>query len=213
MTALLRRPEADHPVGDRAELDRLRSETVRLTAELARSEAERAVLETLCNEDAVTGLLNRRGFMRDLSRAISFTRRYDVTAAMLLLDLNAFKPINDRHGHLAGDLALKHVAEVLKTNLRGSDSIGRLGGDEFGILLWQADAEVGRGKADALEAALTATPFQFDGYRLTVTGSIGSTAVESGDNEESVTARADKAMYVRKTARVRSLLDSASIRR
>ena len=213
MTALLRRPEADHPVGDRAELDRLRSEPVRLTAELARSEAERAVLETLCNEDAVTGLLNRRGFMRDLSRAISFTRRYDVTAAMLLLDLNAFKPINDRHGHLAGDLALKHVAEVLKTNLRGSDSIGRLGGDEFGILLWQADAEVGRGKADALEAALTATPFQFDGYRLTVTGSIGSTAVESGDNEESVTARADKAMYVRKTARVRSLLDSASIRR
>ena len=219
MTALLKFPDVPapdllEPAGNDVDIvASLRGEVARLTDELARATADMAALEALCNEDVVTGLLNRRGFLRDVSRAIAFTKRYDVTAVLLLLDLNAFKPINDRHGHVAGDLALQHVGDVLRAHLRGSDSIGRLGGDEFGVLLWQADEEVGRIKAASLEVALDDTPFLFDGYKLAVTGSIGTAALRQGDDEETIMDRADRAMYTRKKERTSNLLNAASIRR
>ena len=185
---------ADETALLRAEIARLQGETLRLQAEIER-------LETLSQEDALTQLLNRRGFLRDLDRALAFTERYGATAALLLLDLDRFKPINDRWGHAVGDLALCHVAQLLRGNLRSSDSIGRLGGDEFLILLWQVDEAVARQKADALERILALSPLAYGPDTIPVTGSIGSTSLMRGDDALAVLARADAAMYRRKRER------------
>jgi diguanylate cyclase (GGDEF)-like protein len=183
------------------EAARLRAEVARLSGEMGALRERIAELETACQEDALTKLLNRRGFLRDLDRAIAFSRRYNAPAALLILDLDAFKPINDRWGHVVGDKALLHVAGLLRDNLRSSDSIARLGGDEFAILLWQVDAEVARQKADALEAILASTPLALANSTVRVAGSIGSTPLLEGDDCTTAIARADAEMYARKKAR------------
>jgi diguanylate cyclase (GGDEF)-like protein len=206
MTALL------HPPSDAAtDLECLRREVSRLTDEVARLRLEKAALEAACHEDSLTGLLNRRGFGRDLTRALAYTKRYGTPAALLLLDLDRFKPINDLHGHETGDLALRHVAECLRRNLRASDSLGRIGGDEFAILLWQVDEPVARAKADALEAILDATPFA-GGAGCPVGGSIGVSPLLAVDDVPAALARADRAMYRRKAERRRARPDLAPTR-
>ena len=188
------RPDTDGAAGLRAEIARLR-------AELAAARFEKQVLETACHEDQLTGLLNRRGFLRDFERALSYARRYGAQAALLLLDLDGFKQINDRHGHEAGDAALREVAARLRGNLRASDGIGRLGGDEFAILLWQVDEATARTKACSLEAVLSATRLHHGGAELALAGSIGATALLPDDGVETALARADAAMYRRKAGR------------
>jgi diguanylate cyclase (GGDEF)-like protein len=182
-----------------AEVERLRMEVAALRNEVAR-------LETVSQEDALTQLLNRRGFLRDLDRALAFSRRYQAKAALLLLDLDGFKPINDRWGHATGDLALCHVANLLRTNLRSSDSIGRLGGDEFAILLWQVDDALALQKATSLEGILASTPLAVGAEQVAVPGSIGATVLTREDDSASALARADAAMYRRKRDRAEASL-------
>lgn len=198
----MRRDKAVRSVPDpAAEVARLRTELERLTAALETSRATTAALEALAHEDPLTGLLNRRGFLRDLDRALSYCRRYATPAALLLLDLDRFKPINDCHGHAVGDLALKHVSGLLRANLRASDSVGRLGGDEFAILLWQVDPVTARTKADMLEATLAAGPLSHEGASLAVEGSIGSAPLVGGTSADEILRQADRAMYLRKAER------------
>lgn len=180
---------------------RLRAEIAALRAELATARAEVARLEALALEDPVTNLLNRRGFLRELDRALAFARRYGSSAALLLADLDRFKPINDHWGHAAGDAALRHVAGVLRANLRASDSIGRIGGDEFAVLLWQVDDATAQQKADALSRILAATPVVVEGEPLSVEASIGATSLQGSDDVAAVLDRADRAMYARKSER------------
>src|SRR5918994_2701296 len=130
----------------RAELGELRGEVERLSAELEEMRGHAATLETLALEDPLTGLLNRRGFMRDLSRAIAYRARYGTPAALMLADLDRFKPINDTYGHEVGDRALAHLSGLLRSNIRSSDCLGRLGGDEFALILWQGDEDTARPK-------------------------------------------------------------------
>ena len=103
-------------------------------------------------------LLNRRAFVRELTRYIAFTGRYNTPASLIYFDLNHFKPINDTYGHAAGDAVLSHFADVLLAHVRDSDCVGRLGGDEFGVLLTHANQEQALKKADVLAAALEASP-------------------------------------------------------
>ncbi|HEX8662727.1 MAG TPA: GGDEF domain-containing protein, partial [Beijerinckiaceae bacterium] len=150
----------------REELGELRTELERLAGELEEMRSHAATLESLALEDSLTGLLNRRGFMRDLSRAIAYRDRYDTPVALLMSDLDRFKPINDTWGHEVGDRALEHLAGLLRSNIRASDSLGRLGGDEFALILWQVDEATALKKAAALQAIVAENPLRLVGAEL-----------------------------------------------
>jgi diguanylate cyclase (GGDEF)-like protein len=185
----------------RAELGELRGEIERLSAELEEMRNHAATLESLALEDPLTGLLNRRGFMRDLSRAIAYRARYDTPAALMLADLDRFKPINDTYGHEVGDRALGHLSALLRGNIRASDCLGRLGGDEFALILWQVDEETARRKAASLQAIVAGTPLRVGGLTLPLGASIGVTPLAPKDTPEEALMRADQAMYRQKAER------------
>jgi diguanylate cyclase (GGDEF)-like protein len=180
---------------------RLAKEVDALKAELETARARLAELESRVDEDPLTGLLNRRGFTRALQRALAFARRYGAAAALLYLDLDKFKPINDRHGHAAGDWVLGRVARLIMGNVRASDVVGRLGGDEFAVLLWNASPEQAAQKARTLEAIIDGERFEKDGKHHTVALSAGVIALAKEDTVEAALARADQAMYARKRER------------
>jgi diguanylate cyclase (GGDEF)-like protein/PAS domain S-box-containing protein len=120
---------------------------------------ERRVLEVrlrhLADHDALTGLINRRRFEEELEHHVARGRRYGMGGALLVLDLDGFKAINDNHGHRAGDRVLTAVAGTLKQRLRASDVVGRLGGDEFAVLLPHASAAEAEQVCQALERAIS----------------------------------------------------------
>lgn len=184
-------PEAGSPARPRAEVQRLTAEVERLEAELAATRARMAELEARADIDPLTGIPNRRGFARELQRALAYVRRYAAEAALLFVDLDRFKAINDAQGHAAGDAVLRAVAGVLTAQVRASDIVGRYGGDEFVVLLWHIGPEQAAAKAVSLERALTAA----------AGASIGWTMLLPDDSEEAVLGRADAAMYRRKDER------------
>lgn len=189
------------PQSSQSEIGELRSEVERLAAELESLRAHAASLEALAHEDQLTGLLNRRGFTRDLARAAAYRGRYGTGVALLLVDLDHFKPINDRHGHEAGDRALQHVAGHLRRNVRASDSVGRLGGDEFAVILWNVDEATAAQKAASLAALLDGNPLRIGETTIAIAASIGVTPLVAGDGVEEALARADRAMYAEKARR------------
>ncbi|WP_415289295.1 GGDEF domain-containing protein [Brevundimonas sp. S1H14] len=177
-----------------AEIARLRAEVAALT-----ERAERA--EALADHDVLTPALNRRGFMTVLARNLAYCRRHGVEAALLYLDLDGFKGVNDGLGHAAGDAALIAVAELLLANVRESDAVGRMGGDEFTVVLMNAGAEEGREKARRLSEALNRDGFVWEGERLPLGGSFGVRAFAGQADAEVWLAEADAAMWLRKKAR------------
>lgn len=174
-----------------AELDRLKAENEWLRREVQR-------LEALADHDVLVPVLNRRAFVRELARAMAFCRRYDAPAALVYLDLDGFKAINDGFGHLAGDAALKRVGEILVGNVRESDTVARLGGDEFAALLYQTDEAGARAKAGLLAERLEAEALDWNGARISLAGSFGVRAFAGQDGPEAWLAEADAAMFVRK---------------
>lgn len=177
-----------------AEIARLRAEVAALT-----ERAERA--EALADHDVLTPALNRRGFMTVLARNLAYCRRHGVEAALLYLDLDGFKGVNDGLGHAAGDAALIAVAKLLLANVRESDAVGRMGGDEFTVVLMNAGAEEGREKARRLSEALNHDGFVWEGQRLPLGGSFGVRAFAGQADAEAWLAEADAAMWLRKKAR------------
>jgi diguanylate cyclase (GGDEF)-like protein/PAS domain S-box-containing protein len=166
--------------------------------ERKRAEAQ---LRELADHDALTGVLNRRCFTRELERHISHARRYGAEGAVLVLDADHFKQVNDTAGHGAGDRLLVQVAEALRTRLRGTDVIARLGGDEFAILLPRAD----RTAAEAVARSLVGTVREdahLDGTSAPVTISVGVAMVDAATpaTPEVIVAAADGAMYRAKHA-------------
>lgn len=180
---------------------RLAAEVERLAAQLEQSRARINDLEAMIEIDPLTELLNRRGFERELKRGLAYARRYGARAALLFIDLDAFKPVNDRHGHAAGDAVLKAVAATLTRHVRASDIVGRLGGDEFVVLLWNVTAQAAVAKAAALETLIAATSVHLPTATLTVGASIGVAAIDAADTAADLLARADAAMYARKRGR------------
>jgi diguanylate cyclase (GGDEF)-like protein len=185
------KPQTADPTPEATELDRLRAENAALRVEIER-------LTALADHDPLTPVLNRRAFVRELTRAMAFSRRYGAPAALLYLDLDGFKAVNDVHGHLAGDAALKRVAELLVANVRESDMVGRMGGDEFAVLLQQADLDSARAKAVSLAETIAADPFEFQGVRVPLGGSFGVRAFDGQESAETWLGEADAAMFVRK---------------
>lgn len=185
---------------DGAVLD-LHSEIERLRAEVETLRARAEAAEAAADHDVLTPTLNRRGFMAAMNRTIAFCQRYETPAVLLYLDLDGFKGVNDRLGHAAGDAALVWVAERLRVNLRESDELGRLGGDEFGLLLLNAGQKEGREKADRLADALTTDPFIWEDQAAGLGGSFGVRAYADHTDAEVWLAEADAAMWVRKRGR------------
>ena len=126
----------------------------RLKNELARALARIEELQTSAETDFLLGIPNRRGFERELQRAVSYINRYRGSGALIVLDVDRLKPINDAFGHSAGDEVLKAIADALTRQVRSSDVVGRLGGDEFALLLWNLTETDARAKAAVLEAAI-----------------------------------------------------------
>ena len=180
---------------------RLAAEVERLAAELKASQTRISELEARIDVDPLTETLNRRGFERELKRSLAYVKRYAVSAALIYLDLDGFKPVNDRHGHAAGDAVLKAVAAALAREVRASDVVARIGGDEFVALLWNVTADEAAAKAAALEAAVYATPVRWKASTLVVGASAGVAQIGPLDRPADLLARADAAMYARKAQR------------
>ena len=177
-----------------SELDDLRNEVGQLKGRLQAAEA-------LADRDALTPLLNRRGFLRELARARTFAQRYGAPASLVYFDLDGFKAINDRHGHAAGDSALNAVAERLMANIRESDIVGRMGGDEFALVLVQADQATAEAKAAALAEAVQRDPVVFEGGSARIGISYGVREIAHDADPESLIAQADAAMFAAKRLR------------
>jgi diguanylate cyclase (GGDEF)-like protein len=180
---------------------RLAAEVDALAAKLEASRARIAELEARVDIDPLTDTLNRRGFERELHRSLAYVKRYGTSAALLYLDLDGFKPVNDRHGHAAGDAVLKAIAAALLSHVRASDMVARIGGDEFAVLLWNVNGPVAAAKAGVLEAAVYATPVRWHSSTLAVGASAGVALLGALDTPAEVLARADAAMYARKAER------------
>lgn len=170
-------------------------------AALERLAAERDTLAATADRDALTPTFNRRAFMRELHRTMSEVERYKTPAAVLFVDLDGLKTLNDTHGHAAGDAVLKHLGRVLAESVRESDVVGRLGGDEFGVILNRASAEEARAKAAALSDKINSSAIIHAGVAHRVAASFGVHPIVSVEDPETAVARADEAMYAEKHAR------------
>jgi len=181
-----------------AELARLRRALDETKRQLDGTRTRLRELERLVDEDPLMPVANRRAFLRELTRMMAFAQRYGGTGSLVYFDLNNLKQINDSHGHAAGDAALLQIARLLVDGVRASDVIGRLGGDEFGLLLVQADAEAAERKAAELAQLIEASPLEWQGARVPLAVAYGVRAFTGGENAEHVLAAADRAMYRRK---------------
>lgn len=181
-------------------------ETVRVTIRGLRTrlkEAQRrlAELEAAADTDFLLEIPNRRGFERELARAIAYMKRYRATGALIVLDVDRLKPINDSFGHAAGDDVLKAIAATLTRQVRASDVVGRLGGDEFALLLWNLSETDAKAKAAAFEQAIDDLSFVFRGQHMTAGASAGVALLGAQSDAGRALEEADAAMYVRKAHR------------
>jgi len=176
------------------------AEIERLRDTIARLEERVRLLDELAHQDVLVDVPNRRGFMRELEASIARASRYGESAAMLFVDIDGLKRINDSFGHQAGDEALKQVAAALVAGVRKSDCVARLGGDEFGILLTHADEDKAQDTARRLTEVIDGCDIRFDGNRLPLGIAVGVALIAANDTPDSVVARADRAMYRDKSA-------------
>jgi diguanylate cyclase (GGDEF)-like protein len=170
----------------------------RLRQEIEVSRARVLHLEKLADQDSLVPTANRRAFVRELSRMISFADRYEVPSSLLYFDINELKEINDTLGHAAGDAVIRHVANTLIGNVRQSDIVGRLGGDEFAVLLVHSDQRTAENKAAALARKIESQPFAWEGNSITPRIAYGSYSLTGGDDAAVALDAADRAMYARK---------------
>jgi diguanylate cyclase (GGDEF)-like protein len=183
-----------------ADAHALIEEIGRLRGQVAQLQERVEQLDHLAHQDSLIDLPNRRGFVRGLERLIARVSRYDAHAAMLYVDVDGLKMINDSFGHRAGDQALIQVAELLSNGVRKSDFVARIGGDEFGILLESADEKSANDTAARLVEEIAACDFCHDGECLPLSVAIGVGMIGANDTPEDVMARADEQMYRRKAA-------------
>ena len=179
----------------------LLAEIERLQADLEKARVTIADLEARADVDPLLEILNRRGFERELKRSLAYLQRYKGEAALLFVDLDGFKAVNDRHGHAAGGALLQAVALALTTRVRASDVVARLGGDEFGVLLWNLGPAQAAAKARELEQVIAALAVEQGAARLSVGASAGLVALAGSATPAQMIEAADKAMYARKKER------------
>lgn len=173
-----------------------------------------ATLARLASCDSLTGLANRYAFFEQTEKARLLALRQRQPVALMMLDIDYFKRLNDRYGHAAGDDALCAFARTAAATLREHDILGRLGGEEFALLLPATDREGAMQAAERLRMAVEQTPIAFDGQTVVLTVSIGLVMVRAAEPISAALARADHALYLAKSAgRNRVEQDDDSTRR
>jgi len=159
-------------------------------------------LRRVADEDALTGLANRRRFEKTLKDQIERCRRYGDTAALLVIDLDDFKTVNDTHGHSTGDDLLQFVADQLSERLRSTDLIARPGGDEFAVVLLGSDAQRTQKLVSELTRHFDTVRFEPEGRAIDCRASIGAAVIDSSSGSmDEVLSAADRSMYEAKKAR------------
>jgi diguanylate cyclase (GGDEF)-like protein len=194
-------PEAELTANVRRAFTALMAEVAQLRRQLDDAHARIAYLEKLVDEDPLMPVVNRRAFVRELTRMMAFSQRYGVACSIIYFDVNSMKQVNDAFGHAAGDSVLVAVAKVLLDNVRTTDVVGRLGGDEMGVLLVQTDRAVAEHKAAELAALIEAQEVIFEGRPIPVSVAYGVHAFAQGDDADAAIDAADRAMYSAKTRR------------
>jgi diguanylate cyclase (GGDEF)-like protein len=169
-----------------------------LESELTAAHARIRHLESLIETDPLLDISNRRGFERELRRAIARVTRYDGSAAVVFIDLDHFKCINDQFGHLAGDAALQAVSEIIVRSCRNSDVVARFGGDEFAILLWNLTEQYARAKARSFERSIGSLRIRLAAGSVSVGASAGVAMLCASESPSQTLTRADADMYFRK---------------
>jgi len=171
---------------------------LRLVCEL---ETARAQLDVLATRDELTGVHNRRQFLVLADREWSRCRRYEMGAALLMVDVDLFKRVNDDHGHLAGDLMLREIARAAGDTLRQPDLLGRFGGEEFVVFLPHADPLGALDAAERIRERVAQLSLEWKGRVIRATVSVGVVALDpSHDSLASLIQDADQALYAAKDA-------------
>ena len=170
----------------------LAAENELLRASLAETQERVRELERLADSDALTPLANRRRFLRELERVVGQSDRHGTPAAVLFIDLDGLKTINERHGYLAGDAALIHVAELLNSLIRSTDILARIGGDEFGLILDHLDHNSAIETAERLARCIAENPLDLGHARVRLESAVATTGIMPGDKLNEVLARAER---------------------
>lgn len=173
-------------------------EVLRLRAELADTRQALAEAERLADQDPLAPVANRRAFMRELGRVVAFARRHRLPASLVYLDINGFKQINESLGHAGGDAALRHVAALLLANVRESDVVGRLGGDEFGVILSGTGLAAALEKAGQLRQMICEQSFVWQGRPVPLGIAAGVADLLAEESPEQAINAADHAMFADK---------------
>jgi diguanylate cyclase (GGDEF)-like protein len=186
------------------------AEVERLRREIAVARARIGELEARADIDPLLDILNRRGFERELKRALAYVKRYGTQASLMFIDLDGFKAVNDRHGHGTGDALLKALSRQLIARVRASDIVGRLGGDEFGIVVWRVDESQVSIKARELETLIGTVSVMHGQAQVQVGASIGTAPLLPAATSVEVIDAADRSMYARKEERRHKFLPPLS---
>ncbi len=160
----------------------------------------RAEMREQLRYDSLTGVCTRRYFYELLEQEIARCRRHGIPVSVLLADLDHFKRINDRYGHHAGDAALRRFAAVVRALVRTSDIVGRLGGEEFALVMPHCPSAEAQHSAERLSAAVEANHLEYEGHRIVLTVSIGVATLAVGEDADALMRGADQALYAAKNA-------------
>jgi diguanylate cyclase (GGDEF)-like protein len=188
-------PEAELTPRVRQALLTLMDEVHELRRQLDEAKGRIGFLERLADEDALMPIANRRAFVRELSRMMAVAQRYGTPASVIYFDLDGLKRINDTLGHAAGDAALQHCGRTLVESVRTSDFVGRLGGDEFGVILVQTDQETASKKAVSLAETIAGKPLEWQGQEIRLSVSWGIHSFTGAEDAAGALDAADRAMY------------------
>jgi diguanylate cyclase (GGDEF)-like protein len=173
------------------EVDHLRRSVEGINQRLADAEKR-------ADQDALLPIYNRRAFVRELTRVQAGVERYGEDASLVYIDLNGFKSVNDTYGHQAGDFVLGEFATRLLSSVRETDVVGRLGGDEFGLILSKTDTEAALILATRLPQQLESNPIFWEGNRMEVGMAYGIVPIQAGIHPEQALTEADSKMYEQK---------------
>src|SRR5215471_3173096 len=191
-------PEAEFTPRVRDAIVTLMHEVDRLRKEVEQARSRLDEMARTADQDMLLPILNRRAFVREITRFTSFAERYGTPSSLIYFDFDDFKSVNDAHGHSAGDAVLKHFSDLIGSQVRDSDILARLGGDEFGVILSHINAEQAKRKAASLAKAIQQNPAVWQGRKIPLKVSYGVYELKAGESPDSAMKQADEAMYSQK---------------
>jgi len=198
---LLGVPQGEFTPSVRRAIWALLGEARNLKSELERTRVLLRSAEQAVDRDHLLPILNRRAFVRELGRQIASASRYETPVSLAYIDLDGLKRTNDAQGHGCGDALLSHFSSILLSALRSSDIVGRLGGDEFGVVLLHAEEKQARATCVRIAGAAEERPLSWKRKAVPISFTAGVVQLTGGMDAEAAIAAADAAMYREKTLR------------